>query len=116
MIARIPENCSPYILPGLGLHIKTMMEVAEIVCKFLNTDLETVKMHCRKREIVKNRQIVMHSLYWYGWGCSAVARFFKPYDHATVIHSYQVVKNDMFWDKELRKQMKDIYKLLKNGK
>ncbi len=113
MNKRIPENCSPYIFPGLGMHIKSIMEVAEIACKHLHIDLSQITIHSRKREIVKNRQIVFHLCYHYGYGCSAIARFFPPFDHATVLHSARIVKSDMMCDKELRKIVNMLYELIK---
>lgn len=105
---------SPYCYPGIIARIKTIGEIIDIISKELNIPPPELSIRSRKREIVKNRQIAFHVLSWYGYGCSEISRAFPPYDHATVIHSARIVKNDMITDKGLKACITKLYDRLRS--
>lgn len=113
MVTHTPEGCSPYAFPGTGEHFLSIKEIAEIVCKELHIDVSQLMIKCRKTEIRRPRQILMHLLYWYGWGPSAISRFFIHFDHATVSHSYKVILNDQLTDKDLKTTISNLYSIIK---
>jgi len=95
------------------LNFNTIEEVGLNILSKLGTTLDMIKVRSRKKEILRNRQILMHLLYWYGYGCSEISRYIIPFDHATVLHSYRTINNDLLTDRHLKVLINEMKEWLK---
>lgn len=76
------------VMPGLpGIQ----RSIQNIVCNVLNTNIDTIKAHTRKREVVRNRQIIFYFLYKYDKRSLAKIAIMLDLNHATVVHSYKLI-------------------------
>ena len=94
-------NSTAYVAPGMIIKKLELIHVACILMTECNTDLQKLRSKSRIREIVALRQKISYLLHWYGFGLSEIARLFYQ-DHCSIIHSCNVVENDMLTNKELK--------------
>lgn len=86
--------------------------VKQIVCSYYGVEVDLLKYTTRKRRVVKCRQV---SIYLISKHSQATLMFIASEfakDHATVIHSKKVVEDQMAWDKELRKEVDELDKII----
>jgi chromosomal replication initiator protein len=87
--------------------------IRKIVSKYLNIDNSDMDIETRKREIVKARQITMYfSKIKTKNSLSYIGSKIGNKDHATVLHAYRTVINEIGTDKNYSKQINNIEKLL----
>jgi len=95
------RSLNPYYIPRLVNYRLSIQDAADRLLRELKTDLDTLRLKTRKKEIVSKRQAMAYLLRWYGFTYSSIALLFMQ-DHCTVIHSERTVENDMLTNKELK--------------
>jgi hypothetical protein len=86
--------------------------VKEIVCSYFGIDSDSLNYNTRKREVVKCKQISMYLIHKnLNMSLSKIGRHFQK-NHATVIHSVKTIKNYLEWDKDLKKEIDELEKLV----
>ncbi|MEI6899427.1 MAG: helix-turn-helix domain-containing protein [Bacteroidota bacterium] len=97
-----PEiSISPYLIPGTLVRKREISEVLEILLEELNITREEITIKTRKREILSKVQVMTYLMIWYGFTQAATGAVFNR-DHATALHSYRTVKNELLTNKELK--------------
>ena len=93
----------------------TIENIITKVCAHFDVDTISIQSRSRKREIVQARQIAMYLAKKYTEASSAqIGSAIGKKDHATVLHSCKMVRNQLDVDKELRAQLEDIEAELKH--
>lgn len=88
--------------------------IVEKVCAHFEMDTVSIQSRSRKREVVQARQIAMYLAKKYTEASSSqIGLAIGKKDHATVLHSCKMVKNQLDVDKELRAQLEEIEAQLK---
>lgn len=88
--------------------------IIKIVCSYFKTDVEELNVRCRKREILKPRQIC----HYFGrkFTENTLDEIGGPYGHATVLHSNKVVNNEIDTNSEYREIIEEIeYNIIMYG-
>lgn len=86
--------------------------VKQMVCSYYGVDVSFMKYETRKREVVKCRHVSMYLLKKHSSMSLSVlgAEFNK--DHATVLHAVRTINNYMEWDRDLRKEIQELEKIV----
>lgn len=85
------------------------------VCQYLNTNKEQAELKIQKRDMVEARQIShFFSKQLTKCSLSTIGREIGGKDHATCLFSIKQVKNHIETDKEFRKKISEIEKILKS--
>ena len=83
--------------------------IQKMVCDFYHVDYGKLMTKTRKREVVLARQITMYFAKIYTkQSLKAIGEHFGGFDHTTVIHSCQTVKNLMETDSEYKESLLEI--------
>ena len=92
-----PPTMSPYVIPGIRRGVFSHQDVIHIACRHLSIDSGSIFGKSRKRELVNARQVCMYFMrkFFPEMSLASVGEVFKK-DHATVLHSIRVVKDQMF--------------------
>lgn len=91
--------------------------IQKTVSDYFNIPQEKLKEKVRKREIVQARQISMYfAKEFTKQSLKSIGLHFGGRDHSTVIHAVQTVNDLLSWDRDLRKHVEDIRKVLQSGK
>jgi len=86
--------------------------VKTMVCSFYQIDTKVLNSNNRKREVVKCRQTVMYILKKNsGMSLSTIGRLFNK-NHATVLHAIRAINDEMFWNKELCKELEELEQIV----
>ena len=93
----------------------TIEGIIEKVCEYYGLDTESIQTKSRKHEIVLARQISMYLAKKYlDISTSKIGMYVGKRDHATVLHAFSVVKDQMDVDRNFRNDMDNIERTLKN--
>lgn len=85
--------------------------IQKTVCEFVGINMELLKENTRKREVVYARQISMYLAKKYTKNSlKEIGKHFGNKDHSTVIHSIQVVDNQLEVDKKFREDIDELKK------
>ena len=88
--------------------------IMDIVCKYYNLEQSVIQTNSRKREIVQARQITMFLAKNYTESSlSHIGKIVGKRDHATVLHAYKTVKDQIETNKSFRSSVEEIEALLK---
>ena len=91
----------------------TVESISEIVCKHFNIKTELLQTASRKREIVQARQVAMYlSKQYTELSLAQIGTVIGKKNHATVLHSCRMVKNQLEVDRTFRDGIEEIEKLL----
>jgi hypothetical protein len=86
--------------------------VKEIVCSYYGVDSDKLNYECRKRELVKCKQISMYLIYKHlNMSLSKIGQEFNK-NHATVIYSVKTISNYLDWDKDLKNEIDELEKIV----
>lgn len=92
----------------------TMDSIMEKVCAYYGLDPESIQTKSRKHEVVLARQISMYLAKKYlDLSTSKIGMYVGKRDHATVLHAFSVVKDQMDVDKNFRADMENIERSIK---
>ncbi|GAB6011618.1 chromosomal replication initiator protein DnaA [Viscerimonas tarda] len=92
----------------------TIDNITEVVCKHFNIKSELIHTASRKREIVQARQVTMYlSKRYTEMSLSQIGTIIGKKNHATVLHSCRMVKDQIEVDKGFRNDIAEIEKKLK---
>lgn len=92
----------------------TVDSISDIVCKHFNIKTELLQTASRKREIVQARQVAMYlSKLYTELSLAQIGSVIGKKNHATVLHSCRIVKEQIEVDKTFRDDLEEIEKLLK---
>ena len=97
-----------------GIRPTTPSRIIEVMCEFLNTDIDTFKGASRKRPLVEGRQIAM-AFIRYGnpkLSLKHIGMMFGNRDHSTVIYSIENYESLLNADKSFRVKVAQIKALL----
>ncbi len=87
----------------------TIETIIDSVCKHYEIEKESLHAHSRKRNVVMARQVAMYLAKKYtGASCSKIGTLIGKKNHATVIHSCKIVKNQLDIDKNFRYEIEEI--------
>lgn len=87
----------------------TIENIQKMVCDFYHVDYNKLLTKTRKREVVLARQITMYFAKKYTkQSLKSIGDHFGGFDHTTVIHSCQTVKNLMETDSDYKESLLDI--------
>lgn len=115
----IRHKVSPYAYAGMVTHKRGVMQisitrpeilcnrVADAVCSHFKLTIDELKQKCRKRTIVKARQIATYLMIKKGITLMYIGSFFGQ-DHTTCIHSERTVKDLMHTDIDYRIEVNEI--------
>lgn len=91
----------------------TIEHIQQVVCDFLGLDPKRFNSSERTREIAQARQIAMYlSKQHTKAPLTAIGAAIGGRNHATVLHSCKAVSNLMETDKQFRRQVEEIEKLV----
>ncbi len=101
---------SPYAFPGLVATVRnaiapkpSMDDVTVCFLRHAGKDIAFVLQRTRRREVVKYRQALMYYLRQHtAASLLDIGAFLGGYDHTSIIHSIQTVKNLMKTDVDYR--------------
>jgi hypothetical protein len=87
--------------------------IIEVVQAYYNLDENYVKTRIRKREYVLARQVSMYLIRNNtNLSLKAIGDIYSR-DHATALHSIKQIKNYLCWDKEIKRDIKELEKIIK---
>ncbi len=122
---RIRHKISPYAYAGMVTHKRGAMSISitrpeimcnrvqDAVCSHFKLTADEIQLQCRKRTIVKARQIAMYIMRKKGLTLHCIAAFFGK-DHTTCIHSERTVIDLMHTDIEYRIEVNEINSAISN--
>lgn len=91
----------------------TSQVIENVVCEHFGLDVEQLKSTTRKREIVQARQIAMYLIKNHTeMSLSQIGAILGKKNHATVLHAYKIVQEQMEVDKVFRSNISEIEKKL----
>lgn len=115
----------PIVFPGLSRkdrmeivgkpHIISEMEILRAITKVYGLDVnELLHRDSRKRGKVEPRQMFMHFMRTYtGLHYKQIGELFHPrFDHSTIIHGINTIKNDYETNEQIRQRYHLIEKLI----
>lgn len=98
-----------WCIPGIIGNEGKIMKIKRIVCDYFELSLEDIVKKCRKREIVKARQIAMYfAKKMTGFTLAKIGKEIGRKNYATVIHSHNTVKDLMDTDKNYNGNVSEI--------
>ena len=87
----------------------TIEGIIEKVCDYYGIDVESIQTKSRKHEIVLARQVSMFLAHKHlNLSTSKIGMYVGNRDHATVLHAFNVVKDQMDVDRSFRMDMENI--------
>jgi len=87
----------------------TIDSIQKMVCDYYHVDYTKLMTKTRKREVVLARQITMYLAKMFTkQSLKAIGEHFGGFDHTTVIHSCQTVKNLMDTDSDYKETLMEI--------
>lgn len=90
-------------------------KIQRIVCEYYNINIEQLHTKTRERIIVQARQITHYFAYkMTNKDLREIGKTIGKKNHATVIHSRKVVNNLMETDKEIKAQIEEIERKIKD--
>lgn len=96
-----------------------MKTIIDIVCEYFNLTPNAIFNHARKEEIRRPRQILFYLLREHTFyslkeiGQEALNHDIdKPFTHATVLHSFKVIKEEMELYSKIKKTIDEITVLI----
>jgi chromosomal replication initiation ATPase DnaA len=121
-------NISPYIYPGLQEKIQMELNIKrinakkpnigncyEMVCEALNFDSERLAKKNKKKEVVKERQLVAYILATeYKFVLKEIGKLLGGLDHSTIIHSRNIIANLLEVNEFDTKNLMKLYLVNKN--
>ena len=107
-----------YAMPGLKIRPKMVDQskidrITKLVCGYYGQELNKVKSKSRKRELVLCRQVTTHFLRIetpLSW--SELGALFGGRDHTTAIHSVGVIKDLLFSNEAIRRDIDILGELI----
>lgn len=92
----------------------TIDGIIDAVCKHFEIEPSVIHTKTRKREVVQVRQIAMYLAKKHtDFSSSKIGKFIGGKDHATVLHSYKIVKGQCEVDKNFRADVESLETKLK---
>jgi chromosomal replication initiator protein len=92
----------------------TIDNIVAKVCAFYEMDPSSIHSRSRKREVVQARQVAMYLAKKFTESSSSqIGAAIGKKDHATVLHSCKMIKNQLDVDKELRAQVESLESSIK---
>ncbi len=92
----------------------TVEKIRDMVCDYFKLSVDAISTSSRKREVVQARQIAMYlSKQMTKNSLSSIGSTIGNRDHATVLHACKTVDNQIETDKNFRKSVQDIERMLK---
>lgn len=87
----------------------TIESIINKVCAYYGLDTESIQTKSRKHEIVQARQICMYLIKKHlDYSTSKIGLYVGKRDHATVLHAFSVVRDQMEVDRNFRSDMENI--------
>lgn len=87
----------------------TIESIINKVCAYYGLDTESIQTKSRKHEIVQARQICMYLIKKHlDYSTSKIGMYVGKRDHATVLHAFSVVRDQMEVDRNFRSDMENI--------
>lgn len=94
----------------------TAETIEDAVCQFYNISSDLIQSSSRKRQIVQARQIAMFLTKNYTeMSLAQIGAVMGKKNHATVLHAYKTVKEQMEVDRVFREEVAEIENKIKNG-
>ena len=86
--------------------------VKQVVCSYYEVEHRTMMEATRERSAVKCRQVAIYLINKHT-SCTLtfIGMAFKK-THATIIHSKKTVEDNMFWDKDLKREVEELDKVI----
>lgn len=92
----------------------TIAHVIEVISAYFDISEKAIKAKTRKRDVVQARHLAMYySKHLTKKSLATIGSEFGGRDHSTVVHASKTVKNLQETDKDFRRYMEDIERLLK---
>lgn len=93
----------------------TASTIEEAVCEYYNVSSEHIQSSSRKRQIVQARQVAMYlTKNFTEMSLAQIGSVMGKKNHATVLHAYKIVKEQMEVDRTFREEVAEIERRLKN--
>lgn len=93
----------------------TASTIEEAVCEYYNVSSEHIQSSSRKRQIVQARQVAMYlTKNFTEMSLAQIGSVMGKKNHATVLHAYKTVKEQMEVDRTFREEVAEIERRLKN--
>lgn len=87
----------------------TIERIIDSVCKHYEIEQDSLHARSRKHNVVMARQVAMYLAKKYtDASCSKIGALIGKKNHATVIHSCKIIKNQLDIDKSFRHEMEEI--------
>ncbi len=94
--------------------VMTVEKIRDVVCEYFKLSVDAILTKSRKREVVQARQIAMYlAKQMTSNSLSSIGHTIGNRDHATVLHACKTVDNQIETDKQFRKSVQDIERMLK---
>jgi len=92
----------------------TIQSIRQTVCEYFNISVEELSSRTRKRQIVQARQIAMYLCrnLLSNFSLSIIGAEIGGKDHATVLHSCNIVSDLMATDRSFKKYVSDLEQML----
>lgn len=93
----------------------TASTIEEAVCEYYNVSSEHIQSSSRKRQIVQARQVAMYlTKNFTEMSLAQIGSVMGKKNHATVLHAYKTVKEQMEVDRTFREEVIEIERRLKS--
>lgn len=97
--------------------VTTIDDIIQSVCQHYEIELKTLHSNSRKREVVKARQVAMYLTKKNTTLSTAkIGILIGGKDHATVLHAYKTVEEEMNVNKHLQREIDEIQTEIKSSK
>lgn len=94
----------------------TMEGIIQKVCDYYGLDTDSIQTKSRKHEIVLARQVSMYLAKKHlDYSTSKIGMYVGKRDHATVLHAFSVVRDQMEVDRNFRTDMENIERSISLG-
>ncbi len=104
-----------YIIPGIKVYNYTPHDLIKDVADYFNLTTDKIKEKTRVDEVRQPRQIAMYFMklmFLDKYSLKGIGQIMGGYNHATVLHSVRVVKNDIDTDENFRQKIKGVQSLI----
>jgi hypothetical protein len=117
MIDRITTFYESPVSDRYGVTVRNFivdpMKIKRVVCNFFSISEQEICFRRRKRNIVFPRQVAMYVMTQHtDLSLQSIGSEFGDYDHTTVVHSREVIRDLMCSDPDVRKSVKEIERTL----
>ena len=110
---------SVYVIPGIERQVLSPERVIFDICQYYEVDESMVlaprsKSGAKRREYTKPRQVAMYAIkeLFPRMTLMSIAKIFGGRDHATVIHSTRLVKDQVDIDGHFAIELKEVMEML----